>query len=170
MPLFRLFIVTLVMGGFLTACTHKPKDPDYWRREASHSALYLQGPKAQQQLEQSISQCVHEVLELAKLEAVRESVPPVLDPTKTLSQRDVTLGMDGLPRWNTPERLKALRVEHTEYHDFEGCMRHHGWQRVEFVDPTVKATAKDIYRDTAIVFGKGDKPMATVGDMYDFPN
>ena len=36
-----------------------------------------------------------------------------------------------LAEWETPSHVGDLRVDHTEYHDFESCMRMRGWERVQ---------------------------------------
>ncbi len=120
--------VCLVAVTLISGCTPKSKRmaDAYWQRIESHSALYLTGPKAQQQLEQNISGCVRVVDELVELEALRETTPP-----DTHSSYHHALEKSGdLDYFETPARFKDLLVDHSDFHDFESCMRHEGWERV----------------------------------------
>lgn len=94
---------------------------DYWQRASTSSALYLQGPKAQQQLHIDIATCTNEINEIRRLEKVRTAIPA----------DDVGAGT--LQDWDTPSRDGYLYAEHHAYHDFETCMQTKGWQRTEYL-------------------------------------
>ena len=63
----------------LSACTPQRQATleraDYWQRGDVSSALYMQGPKAQQQLHIDIATCTNEINEIRRLEQVRAAVP-----------------------------------------------------------------------------------------------
>ncbi|MCB1532637.1 MAG: hypothetical protein KDJ35_07195 [Alphaproteobacteria bacterium] len=120
------FAAALLLG----ACSSVPRDLDegqYWARANVAESIWLQGPKAQQVLNRDIARCVSELKELERLGAVKNPIPAdingrVLDPDQYQ-----------LESWDTPERDENLYAEHSDYHDFEGCMLSKGWERVKFV-------------------------------------
>ncbi|TVQ82340.1 MAG: hypothetical protein EA357_09830 [Micavibrio sp.] len=116
---------------FVAGCTPKPRDmaDAYWQRVEAHSALYMTGPKAQQRLDQDISRCVREIDELVELDALRETTPP---DTRSAYHRALKKSGD-LDYLETPARYKDARIDHSDFHDFESCMRHKGWERVRYV-------------------------------------
>jgi hypothetical protein len=137
-----LFSVALV-----TACARQ-KEYHYWQKQDPSSSLYLTGVKAQQTLEQDIAECVHVVIELTKLGDVRGHVPAMMQPLGSYDQKEATQSMSKLPYWDVPEYIRDLRVDHTDFHDFDGCMAHKGWQRVKYVAPEAERRANQIYDDT----------------------
>jgi hypothetical protein len=118
----------------------------YWQKSDPQTALYLTGPKAQQMLEQDIAQCVHEIIELSKLEGVRTR-GAAMGGRIGGSQMATDQAMSNLPQWDVPEYIRNLRVEHSDYHDFDGCMRSKGWERVKYVYPDQEVNAKNVYRN-----------------------
>jgi len=128
----------------LGACSHK--EYHYWQKIDPNTAVYLTGVKAQQTLEEDISACVHQIIELTQLSDVREDLG---DTLLGADQRQLTEDMSRLPKWDVPEYILDLRVDHTEFHDFEGCMRYKGWRRVKYVGPETEFRSKEIYDDTA---------------------
>lgn len=140
----RFLIALLGITVALTACTAK-RELHYWQKTDADTALYLTGPKAQQILEENIAECVHLIIELTKIENVRDGVPPYADPLHGVDQPDITADMGGLPRWETPERIRELRVNHSDFHDFDGCMREKGWERVKYVFPDQEEKSKRVY-------------------------
>lgn len=131
----------------VAACS-SPKQNHYWQRTDPNSALYLTGVKAQQTLEQDIASCVHNIIELTQLADVRNNVPAISPTLGNYDQAKATRELQGLPRWDVPEYIRDLRVDHTNYHDFDGCMRYMGWQRVSYVGPEEMFRSKEIYDDT----------------------
>lgn len=131
----------------LSACSSQ-REFHYWQKRDPSSALYLTGVKAQQMLEQDIGECVHVVIEMTKLADVRGKVPAPFQPMGSVDQKEVTDAMNGLPRWDVPEYIRDLRVDHTDYHDFDGCMNHKGWQRVKYVAPETERRANEVYDAT----------------------
>lgn len=129
----------------MTACMPvRPSGEAYWQRVEHDSALYMTGPKAQQDLDQSIARCVREIDELVRLEALRETLPP---DTHSEYRRGLRASGD-LDYFDTPTRLGRKRVAHTDFHDFESCMRHKGWERVRFVRYQTQQSAQKTYRAT----------------------
>lgn len=139
-------ILLLGLGiGLLGACTYqRAPQTAYWQRIDTHSALYLTGPKAQQQLEQEIATCVREVDELVRLRALRETTPP-----NTHHPYHDALSRSGdLAAFETPKHIRNLHVDHSDYYDFESCMRSKGWERVKAVRYQADARAQQNYKDT----------------------
>ncbi len=143
----RHFILLALCSIVLMACAQH-KDYYYWQKTDTASALYLTGPKAQQVLEQDISECVHEIVELAKLANVREGYLGTLSKENTVDHPELAAEMSSLPFWEEPEYIRDLRVDHTDYHDFDGCMDSKGWTRVKYVHPKTEHAAKNTYHKT----------------------
>lgn len=124
--------------------TPRPTSNAYWQRVEDASALYMTGPKAQQTLDENIATCVREVDELVELGALRETTPP-----DTHSEYHRALNASGdLDYYDTPTRYRAKMVSHTDYHDFDGCMRNKGWERVKFVRYQTAKQAQETYQAT----------------------
>lgn len=128
----------------LSACASEPKmeDAQYWQRSSATSALYLEGPKAQQGLHQDIATCTNEINELVRIGAVRRAIPAetvngqVVDPNTPAGR---------MAGWDTPQRDGYLYAEHSDYHDFETCMSAKGWERVEYLPYTTADRARQEY-------------------------
>jgi hypothetical protein len=121
-----------------------PTAQAYWQRVEDNSALYMTGPKAQQTLDENIAACVREVDELVELGALRETTPP-----DTHSEYHRALNASGdLDFYDTPTRYRAKMVSHTDFHDFEGCMRNKGWERVKFVRYQTARQSQETYQAT----------------------
>ena len=143
------FLSTILLSGLalsLVACTPKPQPTQdaYWQRIETHSALYLTGVKAQQQLDENISACVREVDELIRLKAIRETTPP----DTHYEYHDALRESGDLAAFETPEHHKNLHVDHSEYYDFESCMRNQGWERVRAVRYQAAKQSRENYKDT----------------------
>lgn len=141
------FKMLALAGGLLalSACAvQTPVAQAYWQRVEDNSALWMTGPKAQQQLDQDIAGCVREVDELVELGALRETTPP-----DTHSEYHRALKASGdLAFYDTPTRLGNHKVSHTDYHDFESCMRVRGWERVRFMRYDTARQAQKTYKET----------------------
>lgn len=116
----------------------------YWQRVSSSSAIYQQGPKAQQLLHRDIARCVVELRELERLGVVKNAIPygyrgRLLDPDQ--------LELDG---WDTPEHDGALLAEHSDYHDFEGCMLAKGWERIKYVPFDIAEKSRRNYLEAQV--------------------
>jgi hypothetical protein len=126
------WVSCLSVGSLLamTACGPLPAIKQaYWQRVEDNSALYMTGPKAQQKLDEDIATCVRKVDELVELDALRETMPP-----DTHSEYHHALDKSGdLSYYDTPTRYGDMKVAHTDFHDYESCMRSEGWERVKFV-------------------------------------
>ncbi|MDB5478274.1 MAG: putative lipoprotein [Alphaproteobacteria bacterium] len=147
----------------MTSCSTN-KEYHYWQKSDPNTAIYLTGVKAQQTLEQDISECVHEIIELSKLSDVRGKVPETFQTLGSYDQKEATEAMARLPHWDVPEYILDLRVDHTEFHDFDGCMAYRGWKRVKYVGPEAEFRSKEIYDDTA---NYSVRPKSPVGESYD---
>lgn len=139
-----MFLATGCLAA-LTACNPMPPlGQAYWQRVEDDSALYMTGPKAQQTLDENIATCVREVDELVELDALREALPP-----DTHSEYHGALKASGdLAYYDTPTRYGDKKVAHSDFHDYEGCMRSKGWERVRFVRYQTALKAKKTYKAT----------------------
>lgn len=141
------FKMLALAGGLLalSACSYTPPVAQaYWQRVEDNSALWMTGPKAQQQLEQDMAGCVREVDELVELGALRETTPP-----DTHSEYHRALKASGaLDYYDTPTRYGSHKISHTDFHDFESCMRVRGWERVNFVRYQTAQQSQKVYKDT----------------------
>ena len=71
------FLTVAAATVLLAACVpQRPVAQAYWQRIEDRSAMWMTGPKAQQELDQNIASCVREVDELVRLDALRETTPP----------------------------------------------------------------------------------------------
>jgi len=127
----------------ITACEAPRKDPQnfqYWQRSSASSAIYMQGPKAQQALHRDIARCVSEVRELEHLEQTRNALRT--NPhTGKMEDPDVKR----LQGYDTPEYNDYLLSEHKDYHDFDSCMAYKGWERTQYVPYEISDRARDNY-------------------------
>ena len=143
---FRLLLTVGILATALTACVPvMPKTSQaYWQRVEDNSALWMTGPKAQQALEQNIATCVREVDELVELGALRDTTPP-----DTHGEYHRALKASGdLDFYDTPTRLGKHRVAHSDFYDFESCMRGKGWERVKYVRYDTAQQGQQVYQDT----------------------
>lgn len=141
----RIVLMMFACGAFITASACVPlAQLAYWQRVEDNSALYMTGPKAQQQLEENIAGCVREIDELVQLDAVRRVTPP-----DTHSEYHRALDASGdLSYYDSPSHLGQKKVAHSDYHDFEGCMRSKGWERVKYVRYQTSEKAHQTYTET----------------------
>lgn len=141
------FKMLFAAGGILvlSGCYYNPPvGQAYWQRVEESSALWMTGPKAQQELDQTIAGCVREVDELVELGALRETTPP-----DTHSEYHRALKASGdLDYFDTPTRHGNHKVSHTDYSDFEGCMRSKGWERVNYVRYQTAQQSQKVYKNT----------------------
>ena len=140
---FKLFCAAASLLA-LSACVSPPTGQAYWQRVDDDSALWMTGPKAQQELEQNIASCVREIDELVELGALRGTTPP-----DTHSSYHQALNKSGrLDYYDTPTRYGDHRVSHTDFHDFESCMRSKGWERVQFIRYQTARQGQEVYKST----------------------
>jgi hypothetical protein len=130
----------------LTACAseYNLEEAQYWQRKSTTSALYMQGPKAQQTLHQDIAGCTNEITELQRIGALRKAIPADTQDGKVPDPSTPEGRMAG---WETPKRDGYLYAEHSDYHDFETCMDAKGWERLEYLPYAAADRARDEYRD-----------------------
>jgi hypothetical protein len=137
----------LALGGIVAIAACSPLPPlgqAYWQRVEDNSALYMTGPKAQQTLDDDIATCVREVDELVELDALRETMPP-----DTHSEYHEALKASGdLSYYDTPTRYGDKKVAHSDFHDYESCMRFKGWERVKYIRYQTLAKSNKTYSDT----------------------
>src|SRR5690606_10353228 len=114
-------IAAAVTTVFVSGCQFNPVDPkqvfgsQYWQRISVGEAVYMQGAKAQQMLNQDIADCVVGLRELERLGVLRNTIPTdivgrVKDPDTIMHE------------WETPSHEDYVRTEYKGYTDFEGCM------------------------------------------------
>lgn len=144
----------LLLLGFsilaLTACTSMKKEIEmngrYWQRVNATDSVFQRGPKAQQMLFEDMSRCTAELNELERLGALKEAIPQdTFD--KDGKKIDPNSPEGRMANWDSPERDGYLLAEHLPYHDFEGCMTAHGWERVKFMNYETADRARDTYLD-----------------------
>ncbi len=131
----------------VTACggnTPNMEKAEYWQRHEASSAIYMQGPKAQQILHQDIADCVVEVRELENLGEIRREMPTNYYTGNNLNDRAPTPKAT-LDQWDTPQRDGYLYAEHKDYADFETCMVSKGWERAEYLPFTDADKAREDY-------------------------
>lgn len=137
--------VLITLGGCSTNIDKEKlgEHADFWQRSDTTSAIYTRGPKAQQMLNRDITNCVVAVRELNRLGALRHAFPgnSPADPSSPQGKID---------KFDTPERTGYLRSEHHPYVDFETCMLHHGWERIEHVPYSVAERSRDTYIKTVL--------------------
>lgn len=119
------------------------EDGQYWQRSNSSSALYMRGPKAQQILARDISRCVVEVRELTHLHAIKEVSPSDHAVYNSTNDPDTPAGK--LAHWESKQRDGYLRAENMPFQDFETCMIHKGWERVEYLPGYLADEARGDY-------------------------
>lgn len=142
---FSLFISGLAATAALAACgTYSPNEivdkGQYWQRASVSDAAYMQGPKAQQMLNNDIAACVAELRELERLGQVRDAIPANPHNDQVLSSEEMAL-----KNYEEPERVKYLLSEFGDYHDFETCMIAKGWERVKYVPYSVASESRKNY-------------------------
>lgn len=106
-------------------------------------------------LNRDISRCVFELRELERLGVIKNAIPTdfqgrVADPDQA-----------ALQEWDTPERDRHLFTEHSEYTDFEGCMKAKGWERVEHVPFDVARKGRTNYLKAHIDYDHFDHEKLT---------
>lgn len=116
------------------------RDPRYWERASIADSINIPPPRLQAMLDQDISSCVFEIKENNRNAAIRSSIPAEIPDGSQIGGPAHLLG-----EWDTPERFGALRAEHDEYHDFEGCMTYKGWRRVDTLTPDMAAKSRKAY-------------------------
>ena len=137
------------------------KAGQYWQRVNTSSSIYLRGPKAQQILNRDIARCVVELRELERLGAVKDAIPEYAEGL-VLSKDEMKLA-----GWDTPKRDDQLFAEHSDYHDFEGCMLAKGWERTKFVPYDVAYDARGDYLDSHVRYGASKKKKLKKKSDYD---
>ncbi len=145
----RQFILLSLTTVLVTACSAErdlEMNGQFWQRKDASSAIWLQGPKAQQTLNRDIARCVVEVRELVRLGSIKTATPP----EKVLPLPAQQGPEYRLRDFDTPERDGFLVNEPQNYDDFETCMLAKGWERVEYVPHKVADTARGVYRDTHV--------------------
>ncbi len=152
----KVIIVAVGILGLSGCVTQPPDGQAYWQRVEDSSALYMTGPKAQQQLDEDIASCVRQVDELVELDALKKATPP-----DTHSDYHRALKASGdLAYYDTPTRYGDKKVAHKDFQDFEGCMRVSGWERVRFVRYQSQLIARNTNSDTQTMRKWGGVPGA----------
>jgi hypothetical protein len=132
-------------GGYGLYKNPKMEKAEYWQRQNASSAIYMQGPKAQQLLHKNIANCTVEIRELQNLGEIRRAIPANYNNGNSLNG-ERTASQKTLDGWDTPERDGYLRSEHLDYTDFESCMYAKGWERAEYLPYTDADKARTDYK------------------------
>lgn len=118
----------------------------YWQRIDATDSVYQRGPKAQQMLFEDMSRCVTELSEYERLGAIKNAIPAeTWDKDGKKINPDSPAGR--MADYDSPERNGYLMAEHLDYHDFDGCMRAKGWERVKYMNYETADRARDTYLD-----------------------
>ncbi len=137
----------------LAACSTSPdiRGGHFWEQTDATEAIYKQGPDAQKLLDRNIAECVVDMRELESLKTVKDAIPAGGDSE--------TLDADKrqLADWDTPEHDGALLAEHTDYQDFDGCMKAKGWQRSKYIPYETADTARHNYFLARVDYGYDPK-------------
>ena len=150
----RSFLACSALVALSACSTVKIDDGQYWQRASVSEAIWAEGPKAQQMLNRDISRCVVELQELEGLGAIKDAIPTdrngkLLEP----DERD-------LSDHDTPERDGALLAEHSDYHDFDGCMLAKGWERVKYVPYEVDDASRRTWYKSHVDYGQDPRDAA----------
>ena len=149
-----LTVIAVISLG-LAACTPgKPirtsdnafDNADFWQRSAAVESLYLNGPKAQHQLNKDIASCVAEVKELVRLGSIASAKFP-----KGQGGNKAQRG-----GYNRATRDGPLFTEFADFQDFEGCMQFKGWTRTNYVGNRQGERAQGLYNNTILSRGPGE--------------
>lgn len=153
------FLLIFAVSSPAAAWTIKDEIEDtgqYWQRVHTASSVYLRGPKAQQMLNRDIARCVVELRELERLGAVKNAIP---EYAKGVVLSEIEAELEG---WDTPDRDAELFAEHSDYHDFEGCMLTKGWSRIKHVPFEVAEQSEKTYLKSHSLYrkkyGEANKP------------
>lgn len=130
LSLFPLFALCTALS--LGACSDsyrrvdmkkQPPGPQYWQRIDAGSARFVQGPKAQQLLDQSLEACAVELSELEKLYAIPDGDK---HRTTKVDYRDTH-------HRAVPPGASEGATGELPFDDFLSCMEYRGWEPVETV-------------------------------------
>ncbi len=149
------FVCLLATASVLivTGCSTMPRSnlsrAQYWQRSDASSAVYLEGPKAQQMLQRDIAHCVTDVRELERLGVMRGGRVPadryaggeVVNPVSPEG---------ALELYQTPKRNGSLHAEYYDYEDFETCMAAKGWERTQYLPYDQAERSRKDYVETII--------------------
>jgi len=130
----------------LAACTQTvskaaiDRDGQYWQRINAASATYTYGKKGQQLLNHHIAFCV---AELETLQSLGDVTRPLHRTPNGAFQSVKEAEYYGWKR-NDPDGVDL--DNHGEYHNFEGCMLAHGWERVKYVPYDTAIRARDAHK------------------------
>jgi len=150
----RSLVLSVSLAGLLAGCCSSgltdPKEVAqkiaangmYWQRKDATSAIWMQGPKAQETLNRDISRCVREGLELERLGQIKSAFPA---EKKDKEDANGDKDREDLMAFDIPERDGALLVEHQQFDDFETCMISKGWERIMYVPYDVSVRGADTY-------------------------
>lgn len=136
----------------LAGCSNHPQldNGQYWQRKNVSESVYLRGTKAQQMLNKDIASCVNELKELERLGQLKDTIPTQYG--RVLENTDAELS-----EWDSPERDGALLAEHTDYHDFNSCMRAKGWERTYQVSYETQKRARETYTQNHVLYKNLDR-------------
>jgi hypothetical protein len=120
----------------------------YWERKDMSDAAWQNGPRVQTMLNRDIARCVTDIKEADRTSTLRNDLPDGPNPTVTSEDEKE------LSDWNNPSHQGALLAEHSDYHDFDGCMNAKGWRRVETIPYDDASQARDNYYRAHVKYGE----------------
>lgn len=165
----KKYILTLALIPALVACSTEPdlRKSQYWERASVSETVYMRGAKSQQMLNRDIARCVTQLRELERLGQLKNAIPP--DRYDELTS---TAQLERL-EWDTPEREGALFSEHTDFHNFDGCMKAKGWRRTKNVPYETALRAEETYRANHVTYKnkrEAERNRGNDGDFADLNN
>ena len=116
----------------------------YWKRTDVREVTYINGRTAQKRLNQDIANCVMEIRQVRRTQALRDAIPANIHGLEDQYDENYQDRLS-LNKLDTPERDGALRAEHANYHNFESCMFDKGWTRTAFVTYDTEVRARKAY-------------------------
>jgi hypothetical protein len=160
----HLLLLTLI--PVLAACASEPDmaQSQYWERASVSETVYMRGAKAQQMLNRDIARCVTQLRELERLGQLKNAIP-----ADSYDEVTSTAELERL-EWDTPERDGALFSEHSDFHDFDGCMKSKGWRRTKHVPYETALRAQENYRANHVLYkdkAEQEKKMAEQNEFSD---
>ncbi len=136
--------LALLLGGCANQTLYGGQ---YWERKDMSDAAWQNGPKAQTMMNRDISRCLTDLKEEQHTSNLRNALPDGPNPNAAnADEKD-------LADWNDPTHDGALLAEHTDYHDFDGCMNEKGWQRVDTIPYDVAGQARENYYKANVNYG-----------------
>ena len=143
------FLTLMLSLATLSACgktrlEQQLNHAKYWKRTDVREVTYINGRTAQKRLNQDLANCVMEIRQARRSQALRDTIPANIYGLEDQYGENYKDELS-LNKHDTPERDGALRAEHTNYHNFESCMFDKGWSRTAYVTFDTEVRARKAY-------------------------